>query len=175
MAIGNKMSDAMNKQINAEMYSAYMYLSMAAWFEKENLGGFANWMKVQAQEEMTHAMKFYNFIVERQGAVKLMAIDCPPSDWKDALAVFQDALKHEQKVTGLINGLTDIAIAEKDYASQIFLQWFVTEQVEEEDSVSKVVRMLERIGESGHGLLMADRELGQRTAAAPGAEGGSAT
>ena len=169
MAIGNKMSDAMNKQINAEMYSAYMYLSMAAWFEKENLGGFANWMKVQAQEEMTHAMKFYNFIVERQGAVKLMAIDCPPSDWKDALAVFQDALKHEQKVTGLINGLTDIAIAEKDYASQIFLQWFVTEQVEEEAGADAIVQKLKLMAGAPGAIFMLDRELGGRVFTPPSA------
>ncbi|HSV26718.1 MAG TPA: ferritin [Sedimentisphaerales bacterium] len=170
MAISNKISDAMNKQINAEMYSAYMYLSMAAWFEKENFAGFANWMKVQAQEEMTHAMKFYDFIIERQGAVKLMAIDCPPSDWKDPLAIFQDALKHEQKVTGLINGLTDIAIAEKDYASQIFLQWFVTEQVEEEASADAVVQQLKLMAGAPGAILMLDRELGRRVFTPPPAE-----
>lgn len=169
MAISNKMSDAMNKQINAEMYSAYMYLSMAAWFEKENLTGFANWMKVQAQEEMAHAMKFYNFIIERQGAVKLMAIDCPPSDWNGPLAVFQDVLKHEQKVTGLINGLTDIAVAEKDYASQIFLQWFVSEQVEEEAAAEAMVQKLKLMAGAPGAIFMLDRELGGRVFTPPSA------
>jgi len=171
MTISSKMADAINKQINAEMYSAYMYLSMAAWFEKENLPGFAGWMKVQTQEEMAHAMKFYEYLLERQGVVKLAAIDGPPTDWKNPLNIFQDALKHEQKVTALINGLTDLAIAEKDHASQIFLQWFVTEQVEEEASADAIVQKLKLMAGAPGGIFMLDKELAGRTFNPPAAAG----
>lgn len=162
--LSEKMQEALNDQLDAELYSAYLYLSMSAYFESLNLGGFANWMKVQAQEETVHAMKFHAYTNERGGRVKLGAVEAPPWEWDSPLAVFEAAYQHEQKVTGLINDLVKIAKGENDHATEIFLQWFVTEQVEEEDSVSKVVSMLELIGDSGHGLLMADRELGQRIA-----------
>ena len=153
----------MNGQLNAEAYSGYLYLSMAAYFESEGLRGFARWMGQQAREEFYHSMKFYNFINERGGRVELRAIEAPPIEWSSPLAAFQEALAHERKVTGLINNLVDLAQAESDHASNIFLQWFVTEQVEEEDSVSEVVQSLERIGDNGHGLYMFDKEMAART------------
>jgi ferritin len=171
MSIGTKFADAINKQINAELYSAYLYLSMAAYFQKQNLPGFANWMRVQAQEEMVHVMKFYNYLIERQGAVKLMAIDGPPTDWNGPLAVFQDSYKHEQKVTGLINGLMDVAMAEKDHAGTIFMQWFVNEQVEEEASADAVVQQLKLMANAPGGLYMLDKELAARVFTPPAATG----
>ncbi len=157
-----RMEEALNKQLNAELYSAYMYLSMTAWFEAMNLDGFASWMKAQALEETEHAMKFYNFINERGGRVRLMPIEGPPTDWDSPVDVFEAAYKHEQRVTGLINDLVDLAIQEKDHATQIFLQWFVTEQVEEEASFSAILEKLRMVGESPGPLFMMDRELGQR-------------
>ena len=140
---------------------------MAAYFQSVSLGGFANWMRVQAQEELTHAMKFYDFINERGGRVTLTAIDAPPTKWKSILDVFENTLSHEQKVTGLINDLVNLALKEKDHASQIFLQWFVSEQVEEEDSADEIVQKLKLIGKDGGGIFMLDRELGQRAFTAP--------
>ncbi len=162
-----RMEEALNKQLNAELYSAYMYLSMTAWFEAMNLDGFASWMKAQALEEMEHAMKFYNFINERGGRVKLMPIQGPPTDWDSPVDVFEAAYKHEQYVTSLINDLVDLAIQEKDHATQIFLQWFVTEQVEEEASFSSILEKLRMVGESPGPLFMMDRELGQRKVSLP--------
>jgi ferritin len=135
---------------------------MSAYFQSISLGGFANWMRVQAQEEMTHAMKFYDFVNERGGRVTLTAIDAPPTKWKSILDVFENTLSHEQKVTGLINDLVNLALKEKDHASQIFLQWFVSEQVEEEASADEIVQKLKLIGDAGGGIFMLDRELGQR-------------
>lgn len=165
--LSKKMEAALNSQCNAETYSAYLYLSMAAYFQSVSLGGFANWMRVQAQEELTHAMKFYDFINERGGRVTLTAIDAPPTKWKSTLDVFEATLSHEQKVTGLINDLVNLALKDKDHASQIFLQWFVSEQVEEEDSADEIVQKLKLIGKDGSGIFMLDRELGQRTFVAP--------
>jgi len=164
---------ALNSQLNAELYSAYLYLSMSAYFQSVNLGGFANRMRVQAQEELTHAMKFYDFINERGGRVALGAVKNPPPDWKSPLAAFEAAYEHEQKVTGLINSLVDMAIKEKDHATNIFLQWFVTEQVEEEDNANEVVQKIKLTGDAPGGLFMLDRELGQRTFTPPaeGSEG----
>jgi ferritin len=162
------MEKALNDQIQAEIYSAYLYLSMEAYFQSINLGGFASWMQVQYQEEMAHAMKFYGFINERGGRVILQAIDAPPSDWASPLAVFEATLEHEQKVTARINDLVDVAIAERDHATNIFLQWFVAEQVEEEDSANGVIEQIKLFGEAG--LFMLDRELGQRTFTPPAAE-----
>lgn len=167
--IKEKIKDAINKQINAEMYSAYLYLSMSAYFESINLKGFANWMKAQVQEEMVHAMKFYDYINERGGRVLLTAIDAPPTQWDSSLAVFEYTYKHEQRVTGLINGLVDLAISEKDHATNNFLQWFVAEQVEEESSADEVVQKLKIAGDQGGGLFMLDRELGQRVFTPPAA------
>ena len=160
--ISKKMEDALNNQVNAELYSAYLYMSMSAYFETEGLSGFARWMKSQAQEEQLHAEKFYSYINERNGRVILKAIDAPPVKWDSALAVFKDTLVHEQKVTGLINNLLDLAIEEKDHAAHQFLQWFVEEQVEEEDNVRQVIDELNLIGGGGSGMFMLNRELGQR-------------
>jgi ferritin len=162
--LSEKIQKALNGQLNAELYSSYLYLSMNAYFKSINLDGFANWMYAQAQEEMMHAMKFYDFINQRGGRVLLNAIEAPPSDWDSPRAVFEDTLKHEQKVTGLINDLVEVAMAERDHATQIFLQWFVTEQVEEEDSVGSVLEQLRLLGDAKGGLFMMDRELAKRQA-----------
>lgn len=167
--LSEKMQEALNDQLNAEMYSAYLYLSMEAYFQDKSLTGFANWMRVQTQEELTHAMKFYEFINERGGRVTLKPIDAPPGDWESPLAAFEDAYKHETKVTGLINKLVDLALAESDHATDTFLQWFVSEQVEEEDSVSTVVDRIKLVGEVSGGLFLLDQELGQRSFTPPAA------
>jgi ferritin len=169
--ISKKMEKALNEQVNAEMYSAYMYLSMEAYFKSKNLNGFANWMRAQTQEEMIHAMKIYCFIHERGGKVTLKAIDGPPTQWESPLAVFEAVYAHEQKVTGLINGLVDLAIKENDHASNTFLQWFVSEQVEEEASADEVVQQLKMMENAPGGMFMLDRELGQRVFTPPAAEG----
>ena len=162
MEIGKKMQDAVNKQINRELYSGYMYLSMAAYFESENLKGFAHWMRKQAGEEKKHAMKFFEFVTERAGRVSLEAIEKPPHSWKSPLGAFEDALVHEQKVTQMIYGLADLAESEKDRASGSMLKWFIDEQVEEENSANEIVQKLKMIGNSGSGLVMLDKELGKR-------------
>ena len=164
-----RIEDALNKQHNAELYSGYLYLAMSAYFQSVNLSGFAAWMRVQAQEELVHAMKFYDFINERGGRVTLKAIECPPSAWDSPLAAFEGAYAHEQKVTGLINDLVDLARQERDHATEIFLQWFVSEQVEEEDSANEVVQKIKLMGDAPGGLFMLDRELGQRTFTPPAA------
>ena len=169
--ISKKMEDALNKQVNAELYSAYLYLSMAACFESMNLPGFANWMRVQTQEETTHAMKIYDYICERGGRVMLKAIEAPPANWKSPLAAFEAALKHEQKVTGLINNLVNLAVAGKDHATQIFLQWFVSEQVEEEKSADEIVQKLNLTKNMPGALYMLDKEMGQRVFTPPASEG----
>lgn len=160
--LSDRMEKALNDQVNAEFYSSYLYLSMAAYFNEVNLTGFARWMEVQALEELTHAMKFYRFINERGGRVALAAIKNPKTAWSSPLEAFEDAFKHEQMVTGLINDLVDLAIAEKDHASNHFLQWFVAEQVEEEASANEIVQKIKLVGEAQGGLFMLDRELGQR-------------
>lgn len=158
------MQTALNEQINHELYSAYLYLSMAAYFEGKNLPGFANWMKIQAQEETAHAMKFYNFIFDRNGTVTLKAIAQPPTEFKSSLEVFKQALEHEQKVTTLITKLYEQALTEKDYPTQVMLQWFIDEQVEEEKNVTEIIARLEMIGDSKGSLLYLDHELGKRKA-----------
>ena len=165
--ISEKMQKALNGQINAESYSAYLYVSMAAYFESLGLRGFATWMNQQAREEMFHTMKFYNYLIERGGRVMLEAIDAPPREWDSPLSAFQAVYEHEQKVTGLINDLVTLAKGENDHASDIFLQWFVTEQVEEEASVDEVVSKLKLVGDHGQGLFMMDKELGMRTVSQP--------
>jgi ferritin len=162
--LSDRMQKALNGQLNAEIYSSYLYLSMNAYFKSANLDGFANWMNVQAQEELMHAMKFYDFIHQRGGRVLLTAIDTPPTDWDSPLSVFEDTLQHEQKVTGFINELVEIAMEERDHATQIFLQWFVTEQVEEEENVGSVLEQLKLLGDARQGLFMMDRELASRQA-----------
>lgn len=172
--LNKKMQEALNKQLNAELYSAYLYLSMAAYFQSVDLSGFANWMRVQTQEEQFHAMKFYDYIIERGGRVILRPIDAPPADWDSPFAAFKTTLEHEQKVTGLINELVYLAREEKDNASEVFLQWFVNEQVEEEDNVSKVLGQLKLIKDSPQALFMMDKEMGQRLFTPPAAAEGGA-
>jgi ferritin len=169
--ISKKMEEALNEQVNAELYSAYLYLSMESYFKSLNLNGFANWMRVQTQEEVAHAMKIYDFINERGGRVTLKAIEGPQTEWDSPLAVFEAVYVHEQKVTGLINDLVDLAIKEKDHATNTFLQWFVNEQVEEEYSADEVVQQLKMMENAPGGMFMLDRELGQRIFTPPAAEG----
>lgn len=165
--LSKKMEKAINQQINAELFSAYLYLSMATYFESISLGGFANWMRQQVQEELFHAMKMFDFVCERGGRVILQAIDGPPSKWASPLAAFENVLSHEQKVTGLINDLVNLAHEERDHATNIFLQWFVSEQVEEEATAGTLVDKLKLIGKDANGLFMLDTELGQRTFTMP--------
>lgn len=162
--IGKKMKEALNEQIKYELESAYLYLAMVAYFESISLEGMAQWMRVQSKEEVEHAMKFFDHINERSGHVELLSIAQPKKKWSSPLEAFKAAYEHEQFITGKINELVKIAAEETDHAAGILLQWFVSEQVEEEASTSRVVDMLERIGDSGHGLLLLDRELGTRTA-----------
>jgi len=162
--LSDNMQAALNKQLNAELYSGYLYLSMNAYFKTLNLDGFANWMYYQAQEELTHGMKFYDFINQRGGQVTLDLIEAPPASWDSPLAAFEATLAHEQKVTGLINDLMEVALTERDHATQIFLQWFVSEQVEEEESVGGVLEQLKLMGAAKGGLFMIDRELAKRSA-----------
>jgi ferritin len=168
--LSDSMNKALNDHINAELYSAYLYMSMNAFFKSINLDGFAAWMHAQALEETEHAQKFYDFVNQRGGRVVLGAIDAPPGSWDSPLAVFEDTLAHEQKVTSLINNLMEVAIQEKDHATQIFLQWFVTEQVEEEENVGGVLEQLRLMGEAKGGLFMLDRELGKRGGGSGGEE-----
>jgi len=165
--ISKKMQDALNEQVNAELYSAYLYLAMEAYFESLNLAGFANWMRIQTQEEALHAMKIYDFVNERGGKVSLKAIAQPPSEWDSPLAVFEAVYKHEQKVTGLINKLVNLAVQEKDHATNSFLQWFVNEQVEEEASANGVLQKLKLVDKTPGGIFMLDSELGQRVFTPP--------
>jgi ferritin len=158
-----KLQDAMNEQIKKELYSGYLYLAMSAHFEASNLPGFASWMRLQAAEEQEHALKFFDFINERGGRVELQAIDQPPVDFEGPLAVFQTTLEHEKKVTSLINGLYELALAEKDYPAQVMLQWFIDEQVEEEANATQIVETLKMVGEKGQALVMLDRQLGERS------------
>ena len=160
--ISEKMQAAINKQINAEAYSAYLYLSMGAYFDSLNLDGFSNWMKVQAREETDHARRFYDFLIERGGRVALQSIEGPPTEWKSAQAAFEAAYEHECKVTGMINDLVALAREQNDNPSLTLLQWFITEQVEEEASTERIARELKLVGDNGQGLLMLDRELAQR-------------
>jgi len=168
--LSERMMKALNKQLNAELYSAYLYLSMAAYFESKNLKGFANWMRVQAQEELMHAMKFFDYINERGGRVYLEAIEKPPTEWKSPLDVFEATYEHEVKVTSMINDLVNMAMEEKDHATYNMLQWFVAEQVEEEASADEVRQQLRMIKEDGRGIMMLNRELKQRTFTPPAQE-----
>src|ERR687894_1531310 len=152
----------MNEQIKNEFYSAYQYLAMAAYCESANLPGFAQWMRTQSQEETEHAMKFYDFILDRNGRVVLQAIEGPVIEFGSPLEVFEQALEQEQQVTGQINELYGLTTSENDYATQAFLQWFLTEQVEEEKNVGDVLETLNMIGDEGEALFLFDRELGKR-------------
>ncbi len=161
--IDKEIEEAINKQINEELYSSYLYLSMSAYFENIGLRGFANWMYVQYQEEKDHAMKFYRYLIERGGRVKLYAINEPPHEWDSPLHAFEETLKHEKHITQCINELVDLAEKKKDRATFNLLQWYVDEQVEEEANDEEIIQMLKMIGNQGHGLLMLDRELATRT------------
>ena len=160
--IPDKIAKAFNEQIQAEFYSAYLYLSMASWFETEGHEGMGRWMRVQAMEEQTHAMKFFDHILERGGEPELLVIEKPPVKWDSPLAAFENALEHEKYISGRINDLMTLSIAENDHASRTMLQWFVDEQVEEEDNASRNVYNLKMVGDGGQGLLMLDREFGSR-------------
>ncbi len=157
-----EVEEALNEQINAELYSSYLYLSMSAYLEEENLSGFAHWMQIQAQEEAVHAMKIQNYVQERGGRVILDEIEKPPVEWNSALDVAEMTLEHEQKVTSLINELVDLAEEVGDHATRQFLQWFVEEQVEEEDSADELVQQLKMAGDDPRGLMMLDREFAAR-------------
>jgi ferritin len=154
--------DAINDQINKELYSAYLYLSMSAHCEAANLPGAARWLAVQAKEEQGHAMKFFGYVHDRGGRVTLQAIAQPPAEFTSLLDLFQQVLEHERKVTGLINRLYETAVKESDYPSQILLQWFITEQVEEEKNASQIIEQLKMVGSQGTPLYMMDRQLGAR-------------
>ena len=154
---------ALNEQINAEMHSAYLYLSMSAYFEDKGLGGFANWMKVQYKEELSHALKFFDFVNARNGRVVLEPIQAVPTEFDGIIDVFERTLDHEQKVTGMIDNLVDIAVAASDHATQSFLRWFVDEQVEEESNVNELLDNLRLIDGQGNGVFMLNRELQNRS------------
>jgi ferritin len=161
--ISKKIEDALNDQVRKEVYSSYLYLSMAAQFASMNLNGFTHWMKIQTSEETKHAMKIYDHLNARNGRVILQQIDAPQSTWKSAKEMFQDAYQHEQKVTDSINKIVELARAEKDYATDAFLQWFVNEQVEEEASTNEILQKLQLIGDNPAGLLVLDSELSKRS------------
>ena len=162
--IKDKVLKALDKQINMELNSSYIYLAMSSFFYEENLNGFASWFRIQSGEEYGHAMKIFDYIHQANANVNLLQIDGPKSGWKTALDVFEDTYKHEQKVTASIYNLVDLAIAEKDHATNNFLQWFVSEQVEEEDTALTILEKVKLVGDNKSGLFLLDRELGQRAA-----------
>jgi len=161
--LSKKMEKALNEQINAELYSAYLYLAMSAWFESQNLPGFAGWMRIQHREETAHAMKFFKFVAERRGRIVLKAIEEPAKEWKSPLAAFEAAFEHEQYITGRIGDLVNLANEERDHAAHAFLQWFVNEQVEEEAAADGIVQKLKMAEKAPGAMLMLDQALGQRT------------
>ncbi len=157
-----KMLEMLNQQINKEIYSAYLYVSMSSYSEHTGLKGFANWFMVQYQEEMEHAMRIYRYVLGQGGKINLMAIEQPPNDFASPLDLFEKTLVHEKTVTGYINALMDLALQSKDHASLIFLQWFVTEQIEEEANPAEIISKLKLVGKDGNGLFMIDKELAAR-------------
>lgn len=160
--VNEKMEAALNAQLNAEVYSGYLYLSMAAYFEDIDLAGFANWMRVQAEEELEHGMKFYDYIIRRGASVTLEAIEKPQTEWESPLAVFEHVLSHEQMVTGLINDLVDLAIQERDHATNNFLQWFVEEQVEEEENAMEMLAKVKLAGDNNSIIYTLNEEFAGR-------------
>ncbi len=160
--LSKKVEEAMNAQINAEMWSAYLYLAMAAYCHAIGRPGTANWFEVQFKEEQDHAKILYNFVVARGGRVVLAPIDAVPAEWNSLLEVFEETLKHEQKVTSLINNLYAIALDEKDFATQSMLKWFIDEQVEEEETAQNIIDNLKMIADNGYGQYMLDKELAAR-------------
>ncbi len=168
--ISEKMQEALNGQIREEVFSAYLYWSMSAYFEGKNLGGYGSWFRTQAIEEMAHAEKFFKFVLDRGGAPILQSIDAPPAVWDSPLAAWEDAYKHECHISSCINKLVAVAKDENDNATRNMLEWFVNEQVEEEKTADEQVQNLKLIADNGYGLLMLDREAAQRVFAAPAAE-----
>lgn len=160
----NAVQEAINDQIKSELHSAYVYLAMTAYCEALNLHGFAHWMRLQSREEVSHAMKLFDYVNDRGGRVSLQAIAAPPLDFKSPLEMVQEVLQHERKVTAMINTLYEVALKEHDYATQVHLQWFLTEQVEEEKNASEIVERLKMAGTQPAALLLLDRELGARSA-----------
>jgi ferritin len=167
--ISKKMVQALNKQVNNEIYSAYLYLSMSSFTNYIGLKGAANWFMVQYQEEMVHAMKIYDYVNSQGNHVQLAAISAPPAEFGTLLSMFEQTLKHEQFITNCINELMDLAVKEKDHATQIFLQWFVTEQIEEEGNDNDIIARLKLVGDSPQGLMMVDRDLAARVFTPPAA------
>lgn len=165
--INEKMQKKINEQINWELYSSYLYLSMSGYFESQNLKGCSSWMRVQSMEELTHFKRFYDFLIARGGRVILSEIKSPPTEWNSPMAAFEDVQKHEQNVTALINSLVDISLELKDHATNSFLKWFVDEQVEEEASVDEVVQSLRLNENNPGGLFIIDKELLQRAFVPP--------
>jgi len=159
-----KLEEALNKQINEEYYSSYLYRSMVAYMEDQNLDGCAHWMRMQADEEHLHALKIFDYMLDRGARVELAAVAVPPRDWDSPLAAFEAALEHEQYMTKNITELADLALEERDHATNNIMQWYVSEQVEEEANVDDIVKKLLMVGESGPGLFMMDRELKTRPA-----------
>jgi len=162
--ISKKVEDALNEQVNKEMFSAYLYMSMSVHAGDMGLKGFSNWFMVQYHEEMSHAMKLFDYIHSRGGRVVLKAIEAPASTFDSVMDMFEKTLAHEEFITASINDLMETAMAEKDHATQIFLQWFVTEQVEEEENDHEIIDQLKLIGSNSQGLMMLDKELAQRRA-----------
>ena len=161
--LNKNVQDVINEQIKNELYSSYLYLAMSAYFEAQNLPGCAHWMRIQSNEEVAHAMKFFDYVYARGGRVTLKAIDQPAFEWKSPLAAFEQAYEHEQKVTGMINNIYAVASKENDYPTQVMLHWFIDEQVEEEKNASSIVEQLKMIGDHVNGLLMLDHHLGARS------------
>ena len=161
----DKVQKALNKQLNEEFYSSYAYLSMSAYFSTQNLDGMAHWLRLQSQEEYMHAMKIFDYIIQRDGKVNLLKVDPPKTVWKTALDIFQEAYNQERVVTKSIDEIVELAFTEKDHATYAFMQWFVTEQVEEESAALKTLDKVKLVGDSKNGLYLLDKELGQRTAA----------
>jgi ferritin len=169
--LSEKMQDAINKQINAELFSAYLYLSMSAWLADNGMPGGANWMKVQAMEEFTHADKFFNYVLERGGKIELEAIEAPQTSWDSPKDVYNGVLEHERKVTALINNLMDTAAEQRDHAAKIFLQWFIEEQVEEEASAQEIIDKVKLTASNPGAMFMVDKDLAGRVFTPPASEG----
>ena len=166
MPFSSTMEQSLNEQIAKEFYAFYLYLAMSAWFAERNFDGFAKWMRLQADEERNHAMRIYDYVLDRGGKVALGPVEEPSKKWKSPLEVFETAKKHEQLVSGSINQLYTQALAERDYPSQVMLQWFISEQVEEEKTSTAIVERLRLVGDNDpSGLLILDGQLGQRTGA----------
>lgn len=170
--LSQSLQDALNEQIKNEFYSAHVYLAMSSWFEDKGLPGFAKWMRVQYSEELSHGLKIFDFINDRDGRAHVLGFDAPPTEWSSPLAVFENSYEHEQKVTAMINNLYATAQAEPDYATLILMQWFISEQVEEEKNAKIIVDQLKLAGDSGSALLILDREFGARKGGGRGEAGG---